>query len=312
MIRRIVRAPARLPHRRLHRGDRLRTGFREAPAALLAVRPRFCARSAAAGGRSGAVRTGSRCARLGGFRLRRPNACRLWCNQRRYLLTGSLASVDARGVADHQGGVLPPAGELDGVGGSPARGELDGETDAATVGGPPPLEAGRGAGGGEPAVDLVDAEADDRIPRFRRDRGVQAADRGRAAADQTSHIRTPPGRVGLRAADGDNDVVAVAEIDVGPAECGDLTATESTVEQQGDDRTVDQAAALGGLRALEAAAGAARAEAGGEDGGALVGGQTASLAAAGRRVGRVRSPELLEGVSGERPAHERSTLRPRS
>ena len=42
------------------------------------------------------------------------------------------------------------------------------------------------------------------------------------------------------------------------------------VEQQGDDRTVDQVAPLGGLRALEAAAGAARAEAGGEDGGALV------------------------------------------
>ena len=100
---------------------------------------------------------------------------------------------------------------------------------------------------------------------------MQAADRGRAAADQTSHISTPAGRVGLRAADGDNDVVAVAEIDVGPAERGDLAAAEGAVEQQGDDRTVDQAAALGGLRALEAAAGAARAEAGGEDGGALVG-----------------------------------------
>ena len=98
---------------------------------------------------------------------------------------------------------------------------------------------------------------------------MQAADRGRAAADQTPHVRTPPGRVGLRAADGDYDVVAVAEIDVGPTEGGDLAATERPVEQQGDDRTVDQAAALGGLRALEAAAGAARAEAGGEYGGAL-------------------------------------------
>ena len=107
-------------------------------------------------------------------------------------------------------------------------------------------------------------------------------------------------------------VVAVGQVAVGPAEGGDLAATERPVEQQGDDRTVDQAAALGGLRALEAAAGAARAEAGGEDGGALVGGEAAGLAAAGRRVGRVRSPELLEGVSGERPAHERSTLRPRS
>ena len=44
------------------------------------------------------------------------------------------------------------------------------------------------------------------------------------------------------------------------------------MEQQGDDRPVDQAAALGSLRALEAATGAARSEAGGEDGGALVGG----------------------------------------
>ena len=60
---------------------------------------------------------------------------------------------------------------------------------------------------------------------------MQAADRGRAAANQTPHVRTPPGRVGLRAADGDNDV--------GLAEGGDLTATEGAVEQQGDDRTVD-------------------------------------------------------------------------
>ena len=50
---------------------------------------------------------------------------------------------------------------------APAGGELDGETDAAAVRGTAPLEAGRGAGGGEPAVDLVDAETDDRIPRFR-------------------------------------------------------------------------------------------------------------------------------------------------
>ena len=50
--------------------------------------------------------------------------------------------------------------------GGPAGGELDGETDAAAVRGPLPLEAGC-AGGGEPAVDLVDAEADDRISRFR-------------------------------------------------------------------------------------------------------------------------------------------------
>ena len=82
------------------------------------------------------------------------------------LADGSLASVDARGVADDLGGVLPPAGELDGMRGGPARGELDSETAAAAVRRPAALEAGRCAGGGEPAVDLVDAEADDRIPRF--------------------------------------------------------------------------------------------------------------------------------------------------
>ena len=73
------------------------------------------------------------------------------------------------------------------------------------------------------------------------------------------------------------------------------------MEQQGDDRPVDQATALGGLRALEATAGAARAEAGGEDGGALVGGEAAGLAAAVRGVGRVRSPKPLERTPGERP-----------
>ena len=56
--------------------------------------------------------------------------------------------------------------ELDGVSGSPARGEFDGEPDAASVRRPAILETGRGAGGGEPAVDLFDAEADDGIPRF--------------------------------------------------------------------------------------------------------------------------------------------------
>ena len=60
----------------------------------------------------------------------------------------------------------PPASWM-AVGGNPARGELDGETDAAAVRRPAALEAGRGAGGGEPAVDLVDAETDDRIPRLR-------------------------------------------------------------------------------------------------------------------------------------------------
>ena len=79
------------------------------------------------------------------------------------------------------------------------------------------------------------------------------------------------------------------------------------MEQQGDDRAVDQAAAFGGLRALEAAAGAARAEAGGEDRGALVGGEASGLAAAARCVGSVRSPKPLERVPGERPDRRGST-----
>ena len=48
------------------------------------------------------------------------------------------------------------------------------------------------ADGGEPAVALVDAEADNQITRVRRGRGVEAADRGRAAADQTPHVRSTP------------------------------------------------------------------------------------------------------------------------
>ena len=79
---------------------------------------------------------------------------------------------------------------------------------------------------------------------------------------------------------------------------GDLAATEGAVEQQGDDRTVDQAAALGGLRALEAAAGAARPEAGGEDGGALVGSEASGLSVAARYVDSVRSPKPPRARAG--------------
>ena len=60
------------------------------------------------------------------------------------------------------------AGELDGVGGGPAGGELGGESHAAAVRGSAALEAGRGAGGRKPSVHLVDTETDDGIARFRR------------------------------------------------------------------------------------------------------------------------------------------------
>ena len=55
---------------------------------------------------------------------------------------GAVASGDRSGVADHHAGVLPAAGELDGVGGGPAGGQLDGESHAAAVRGSAALEAG--------------------------------------------------------------------------------------------------------------------------------------------------------------------------
>ena len=56
----------------------------------------------------------------------------------------------------------------------------------------PPLEVGRGAGGRKPAVHLVDTETDDRITGFRRGRRLQAADGGRAAADQAADVGPIP------------------------------------------------------------------------------------------------------------------------
>ena len=96
----------------------------------------------------------------------------------------------------------------------PAGGELDGQPDAAAVRGPAALEAGRGAGGREPLVDLVAAEADDRVGRFRRRRGVKTADGGRAAADQAPDVGPFAGGVRRRVAAGDDDVLVVAEVDV--------------------------------------------------------------------------------------------------
>ena len=73
-------------------------------------------------------------------------------------------------------------------GGGPAGGELDGESHANAVRGSTALETGRGAGGRKPAVHLVDTETDDRIAGFRRGRRLQAADGGRAAADQAADV----------------------------------------------------------------------------------------------------------------------------
>ena len=73
------------------------------------------------------------------------------------------------------------------------------------------------------------------------------------------------------------------------------------MEEQRHDRGVDEAAALGRLGALVAPAGAAWPPAGGEHGGALLGGEAAGLAAAGGSVGFRRAAEALEGLAGERP-----------
>ncbi len=90
----------------------------------------------------------------------------------------------------------------------------------------------------------------------------------------------------------------------GPAKGGDLAATKSPVRQQGDDRAVDQAAALGGLLALEAAAGAGRPEASGADGGAIVVGSEASGpagAGSGEVAHRLRSVCRRAELGHERP-----------
>ena len=98
------------------------------------------------------------------------------------------AGADAGRVARDHARILPSAGELHVAGGRPARGKLDGQADAPAVRRPAPFEAGYGAGGREPAGDLMHPEADDRIGRRRLRRRVQPAERGGAAADQLPDI----------------------------------------------------------------------------------------------------------------------------
>ena len=59
----------------------------------------------------------------------------------------TIPRADAGGVADHHAGVLPAAGELDGVRAGLAGGELGGEPYVPTVRCPAPLKAGCGARG---------------------------------------------------------------------------------------------------------------------------------------------------------------------
>ena len=71
-----------------------------------------------------------------------------------------LSGTPASGSVAQRGDLLSVVGPARNT----ARGEPDDETDAAAVRRPATLGAGLGAGGGEPAVDLVDAEANDQIP----------------------------------------------------------------------------------------------------------------------------------------------------
>ena len=79
-----------------------------------------------------------------------------------------------------------------------------------------------------------------------------------------------------------------------------LATAQRPVEEQRDDRGVDEATTLGRLGAFESASGTAWSEAGGEHGGALLGGEAAGLAAPGD-IGARGAPEALEGLPGQRP-----------
>ena len=122
---------------------------------------------------------------------------------RRYVRTPTCSGVSAsagwlsvyesgrpinRTVREHHGGALPATRELNGARGSAAGGEVDGETHAATVRRPAALEAGGGA-----------------------------------AVEQATDVGPLLGPVG-RAAQRDDDVAAVGEVDVGPAQGGHLAA----------------------------------------------------------------------------------------
>ena len=70
------------------------------------------------------------------------------------------------------------------------------------------------------------------------------------------------------------------------------------MKEQRHDHGIDPAAALSRFGALEAPVGAARPPAGGEHGGALLGGEAAGLPAPGGGVGGRRAAEALEGLAG--------------
>ena len=137
---------------------------------------------------------------------------------------GARTGVDAGRVARDHARVLPSAGELHVAGGGPARGKLDGEPDAPAVRRPAPFEAGCGAGGREPAGDLMHPEADDRIGRRRLRRRVQPAERGGAATDQLPDIVLVRRRVRLRAGYGDGSSPAIGAPSLAASSCAPATS----------------------------------------------------------------------------------------
>ena len=100
-----------------------------------------------------------------------------------------------------------------------------------------------------------------RRPRRRSRSEIRDPDPAALMAQMAVVLNGPGGRCGFaggvrrRVAAGDDDVLAVAQVDVGPAQGRHLAPAQRTVEEQPHDRAVDQAAALGRLLPLEAAAG---------------------------------------------------------
>ena len=133
---------------------------------------------------------------------------------------------------------------------------------------------------------------------------VAACSRRSAAAQPATSCRRrtpPPSADGfvLRAGYGDDDdVVADGQVDIGPTKRRHLAAAQGPVENQRDDRAVDQAAAQRRVIALDAPAGAPRAATHSEDAVALFGGQASRRTAAGG--GRGGSAETLDGLPGKR------------
>ena len=131
---------------------------------------------------------------------------------------------------------------------------------------------------------------------------MQPPQRVGTAADQLPDIAPVLHRARLweRHTD-DDDVVTDGQVDIGPMKRGHLAAAQGPVEDQRDDRRVDQAAAHGRLIAFHALAGASRPATEGQDAIALFGGQAPRRAATTRGSrGGGGSTETLKRLPGQR------------